>query len=138
MKKPKLLLMLVFTIIIPLNYINAQKSQQVIIQGPDLIVPFSNSKIDSIILMKLDQEELMKIKQLNCSNKDYKIISFALISKISEDLCSFKSSDNTLSPEMKKAINSNKSGAMFWIEKISCKGSDGKILKLPSISITIK
>jgi hypothetical protein len=138
MKKAGLILMFFVFILVFSTSINAQQKPQTILQGTDLIVPFSTTIVDSTNWIKLEKESLMKVERLMCKNKDYQIISFSFVVALSGDMVITKSSGNMFTPEMKKEINNLKSNARIWIEEISCKGPDGKDVKLQDVLIKIK
>jgi hypothetical protein len=132
-----ILLFLLFILVFNTS-INAQQKPQTILQGTELLVPFSKTIIDSTSWVKLGKEALMKVEKLICTNKNYKVISFTFMVELRGDIVTTKGSGNVFTPEMKKTINNLNSGDRVWIQDISSKGPDGKVEKLQNICFKIE
>jgi len=138
MKKEGLILMFLVFILVFTTSTDAQQKPQTILQGTDLIVPFSTNITDSAKWLKLGKEALMKVERLICTNNDYEVISFTLMVVINGDIVETKCSSNVLTADIKKTISHLNSGARVWIEDISSKGPGGKVEKLQNIFIKIE
>ena len=113
--------------------LNAQQKTQPLIHGKDLVVPFATGKIDSLNPVSLGKDELMKVKKIICSNKNYKVTSFDFIAAVEGHIVYTQKSTNDLTSDISTNISKLKSGDKIWIESVTVKGPDGKLTMLKNI-----
>jgi hypothetical protein len=138
MKKELSFLILLVLILASISSLNAQQKSQLLIHGKDLIIPFATGKIDSLNIVSLGKDDLMKVKKLICSNKDYKITSFHFIALVEGSIGYTIKSSNDLTSDIKSNISKMKSGDKIWIESITAKGLDGKLIMLKNVVFKLR
>jgi hypothetical protein len=113
------------------NHIDYKKRIQKIKEEPRFIIKGLQHK-------RISKDDLLNVDSLICSEKDYKIVSFSLITNNGIELISFESSSNVLSSEMKKGIMELITGNKIYIEDIKAVGIDGSHRILSQQSFFIK
>ena len=125
-------------ILASISSLNAQQKPQPLIHGKDLIVPFATGKIDSLNLVSLGKDNLMKVKKIICSNKNYKVTSFDFIAAVEGVIVYTQKSSNDLTSDIRLNISKLKSGDKIWIESITAKGPDGKLIMLKNVVFKLR
>jgi hypothetical protein len=131
----------IFTVLVLIiaynSNISAQQGKQPFLNGAEIIVPFSTPVADTANWERQGKEALMKVEKLICSDKDYEIISFTVISLIDQQVVEIKIPGNAWTNDIKNLINKLNSGDTVWIEGIKAKGPGGKIKILKNVIFKI-
>jgi hypothetical protein len=117
---------------------NAQQGKQPFLSGTEIIVPFSTTIADTASWERQGKEVLMKVEKLTCSDKDYEIISFTVISLLDQNVVEVKSQGNVWTTDIKNLVKKLYSGDTVWIEGIKTKGPDGQIKMLKNVIFRIQ
>jgi hypothetical protein len=95
--------------------------------------------IAGIVSGDILKERIMSTSTINCTDPNYEIVYFSLNYFLKNgSLIVYKGEGNKLTESMKAGIRNIEPGTNVLIEDIETKSPEGKIFKLPSISLIIK
>lgn len=88
---------------------------------------------------EITADEIIKAGELLPTNSELKVKSFSLtFVNDKKDLYTLKSNSNKLNANMISYLKNLKSGQKFFVEDIETVKSDGAVIKLESLTFTIK
>jgi hypothetical protein len=101
-------------------------------------IPFPFISKDTVNVITTSKDEFLKAEKLISSDPDYQITSFTSLLVVNGDVVLYKSSDNKLQPEFRKAISRKGVDFRTWIEEITAISKDGIKVKLPSVILKLQ